>query len=108
MAKSKLKSHSTADFFFEKPKDLSGIIGQMYLGKSLYNEVAGQLLERSGWEFEDPAHKMGKSATEVRDYLKQLSEQVGLFSDLNDGRRNLLKMICDAYLRWRAAMKNSK
>jgi len=91
----KSKSGNVTAFRF---RDVRAKIRQTMLGQLTVDEVAVALLD-SGWDARDPKGLMIKPADEVRDFLRNVSVEVSLWSDLSLPRRNLMKMICDAYCR---------
>lgn len=74
------------------------------LGKETTDILCESLL-RSGADFIDPAGSTIKSSDEIVEFLEHTSSQVGTWYDLSDGRRALLKTICDVYCRELAAQK---
>lgn len=83
----------------QEPRDLRPKIRAALKGEMTADELADALLD-GGWNFTDPARRMGKSPEDVRDFLEGLRVQVCMWSTLTTGRQNLLQMICDAYCRW--------
>jgi hypothetical protein len=73
----------------------------MIEGRKAYCDAAMEC-RRSGWDFIDPEGRMIKPPEQVQDFLETISMEVGMYGDLFASRKNLLKMIMDAWLRWAA------
>jgi hypothetical protein len=68
-------------------------------GRRVYAHACKAILH-SGWHYVDPGNMMNKSPAEVQDFLESCAMEASLYTDMFATRRNLLKMIFDAYLRW--------
>jgi hypothetical protein len=77
------------------------VVLDMIEGRKAYCDAAIEC-RRSGWDFIDPEGRMIKPPEQVRDFLETVSMEVGMYGDLFASRKNLLKMIMDAWLRWAA------
>src|SRR5262245_59207883 len=98
MSKSKSKSE------FRLP-DIRPVIRKMFLDQATTDQVAEALL-KSEWNFLDPKGTMRKPPEEVQEFLENVADEVGLYSEMtSDGRKMLFKMICDAYCRALAATR---
>ena len=97
-----MKKHKHKQVQSESEYRITGcqsVIRGMYVGRNTTDEAARCILA-SNWNFRDPIGRMNKSEADVRGFLESVSQEIGLYSEMtSEGRRNLLKMICDAYLR---------
>lgn len=63
------------------------------------NEAVSLILG-SGWDYRDAEGRMNKSPEECIDFLQSLMQSIPIhYDEMHDSIRNLLKMICDAYVR---------
>jgi hypothetical protein len=67
-------------------------------GSKIYAHGCKAILQ-SDWDYIDPSGMMQKPPNEVQDFLQCCSYEVGMYADMFASRRNLLKMIFDAYMR---------
>ena len=68
-------------------------------GRKIYAHACKAIVSANDWDYIDPANMMQKPAEEVQDFLSCCSYEVGMYADMFASRRNLLKMIFDAYMR---------
>lgn len=68
-------------------------------GRRIYAYACTAILEAEDWNFTDPAGKMNKPPEEVKDFLLCCRYEISMYADMFASRRNLLKMIFDAYMR---------
>lgn len=98
MSKSKQQKTTT------RIRDVRQKIRATMIGQETVDVLCHALLD-SGADFVDPIGSMRKSSDEVVEFLRFTSNQVTLWADLQEGRRALLKTICDVYCRELAAQK---
>jgi hypothetical protein len=68
-------------------------------GRRIYAHGCKAILQANDWDYIDPAQMMQKPPEDVLDFLQSCSYEAGMYADMFASRRNLLKMIFDAYLR---------
>jgi hypothetical protein len=68
---------------------------------------AATMILNSGWNFIDPEGLMRKSPEEIQDFLQQCADEISMYNDMFATRRNLLKMVIDAWLRWDALSRGA-
>lgn len=66
--------------------------------RKIYGHACKAILA-TDWDYTDPASMMQKPPEEVQDFLRCCAYEAGMYADMFATRRNLLKMIFDAYMR---------
>jgi hypothetical protein len=87
--------HSTRPASTEQALNL---IEDMCFDRTGVHRVANMLL-KANWDYTDPLGMMQKDPDEVEDFLQSCSMEINKWSEMHPSRRNLFKMICDAYTR---------
>jgi len=82
----------------QKPTDIMDLMEDMVFDRCGVYRMARAILA-TGWDYVDPSGMMQKPPDDVQDFLQSCTTDVSKYSEMHLGRRNLLKMICDAYVR---------